>query len=86
MRWILKEIKLTNKMTYQHSNLEPIHYEYDNKGRLTKQSQGTNIISYMYNQKGNIQSIKDAKGQITSYEYDILDRPLLDLQKSYMLD
>jgi YD repeat-containing protein len=41
--------------------------------RLTKQSQGTNSISYMYNQKGNVQSIKDAKGQITSYEYDMLE-------------
>jgi hypothetical protein len=54
----IKETLTYDKVTslpisYQHSNLEPIHYEYDNKGRLTKQSQGTNTFVYMYNQLQN---------------------------------
>jgi RHS repeat-associated protein len=74
---VLTYDKTTSLLTsYRHSNLEPINYEYDNKGRVTKQSQTTNVISYMYDQRGNIQTVKDAKGQITSYEYDSMDRPL----------
>jgi RHS repeat-associated protein len=58
----------------QYANLLPITYEYDTKGRLTKQAQGTNQVSYTYNSKGNAQSITDAKGLKTLYEYDSLDR------------
>ncbi|MDR1460570.1 MAG: RHS repeat protein [Campylobacteraceae bacterium] len=49
-------------------------YSYDNKGRVTRQSQGLNQITYSYDNKGNIQTITDAKGLITRYEYDMLGR------------
>ncbi|MDR0579831.1 MAG: hypothetical protein LBG21_04440, partial [Campylobacteraceae bacterium] len=61
-------------LKYQYANLEPVNYEYDNKGRLTKLSQHQNIITYSYNYRGNTQAITDAKGRTTYYEYDLLDR------------
>jgi RHS repeat-associated protein len=58
----------------QYTNILPTTYDYDAKGRLIKQTFGTNQVSYTYNLKGNIDTITDAKGLKTSYAYDLLDR------------
>ncbi|MDR2904408.1 MAG: hypothetical protein LBU73_00385 [Helicobacteraceae bacterium] len=59
---------------YQLNNLNPINYEYDQKGRLTKQTDGKAQINFTYNNRGNIRTITDANGRTTTFEYDLLDR------------
>jgi YD repeat-containing protein len=68
-----KETGLTK--SYQYATFTPIAYEYDNKGRLTKQKQGDiDLISFAYNTRGSISSITDSNAQTTAFTYDKLDR------------
>ena len=59
----------------QAGSLYPIHYEYDDKGRVTKTAQGNRSSYYSYDDKGNLQRSIDADGDATSYRYDVMHRP-----------
>ncbi|MEJ2489642.1 MAG: RHS repeat-associated core domain-containing protein, partial [Sulfurovaceae bacterium] len=61
-------------LSSQYGNLEPIHYAYDDKGRLLSTTQGDRTTTYAYDDRGNLISITDAKGKVSSYAYDQVDR------------
>jgi len=58
----------------QIEGIEPTLYSYDEKGRITTITQGERTQSYIYNVRGNVESITDASGKTTSFVYDIMDR------------
>ncbi|MEJ2497366.1 MAG: hypothetical protein P8Y43_07840, partial [Sulfurovaceae bacterium] len=61
-------------LSSQYGNLEPIHYAYDDKGKLLSTTQGDRTTTYAYDDRGNLISITDAKGKVSSYAYDQVDR------------
>ena len=67
-----KENRLTTSV--QSGTLLATTYEYDEKGRVTKETTGSRETTYTYDAKGNIATVTNAKGETTSYAYDIMDR------------
>ncbi len=67
-----KDTLLTTSISL--GTLEPTRYEYNTQGKVIKETMGTRIIHYTYDNKGNIQTITNQKGETTSYTYDIMDR------------
>jgi RHS repeat-associated protein len=68
--------------TVANENGHPTQYIDDIDGRLVSERQYYNSSSYYqtnytYDQSGNLVSIKDAKGAITTYKYDDLNRLIL---------
>jgi len=54
--------------------LAPTAYSYDTKGRLTKAMQADRETLYTYDNRGNLASVTDPRGRVTTYSYDIMDR------------
>ncbi len=67
-----KDTLLTTSISL--GTLEPTRYEYNTQGKVIKETMGTRIIHYTYDNKGNIETITNQKGETTSYTYDIMDR------------
>jgi len=61
--------------TVQAGNLYPINYSYDEKGRVTRVSQGSRSSRYSYDAKGNLHTSIDPDGDQTSFNYDVMHRP-----------
>ncbi len=54
--------------------LAPTYYEYDEKGRVTKETTSARVTTYTYDSKGNLSTVTNPKNETTSYTYDIMDR------------
>ncbi|MGH8601538.1 MAG: RHS repeat domain-containing protein, partial [Gammaproteobacteria bacterium] len=69
-------------LTRHTMGLEPVHYQYDNHGRLTEATTGqgaeTRTTSIRYYQdgpnKGYVQTLTDALGRTVEYDYDLAGR------------
>ncbi|UYL08572.1 RHS repeat-associated core domain-containing protein [Bdellovibrio sp. SKB1291214] len=49
----------------------PWTFVYDGYGRLWSKSQGSNVEQYAYNSSGYLQSVTNARNEVTSYTYDL---------------
>lgn len=49
-------------------------YNYDSRGRLVDTTTGTRTTQYSYNTSGNLASVENAAGDLTSFGYDDLGR------------
>jgi RHS repeat-associated protein len=58
----------------QIGNLSPIRNAYDSQGHLVKTSQGSRVLSYHYNSRGNVDSITDAHEGTTTFRHDGIGR------------
>ena len=68
-----KETNLPTKL--QISNLKPIIYKYDDKGRVVKIKQGPRRVKYIYDARGNVEKEINLQNKTTtSYAYDQKDR------------
>ncbi len=71
-------IKFDNQMRLALSinpyGLRVTSYEYNNKGRVTKEQIGNRATSYEYDSKNNLISTTNPKGETTTYSYDDLNR------------
>ncbi|WP_324171212.1 RHS repeat-associated core domain-containing protein [Sulfurimonas sp.] len=67
-----KDTLLTTSISL--GTLEPTTYEYNTQGKVIKETTGARIINYTYDDKGNIETITNPKGETTNYTYDIMDR------------
>ncbi|CAA6801210.1 MAG: odd Oz/ten-m homolog 4 [uncultured Sulfurovum sp.] len=54
--------------------LNPTTYHYDAQGRVIDEYQADRHTHYTYSPRGNVDSITDPRGQVTTYLYDIMDR------------
>ena len=66
--------KMQNPLHIKAYGLHKTMYEYDTKGRVTKETTGKRVTTYSYTARGNLQSITDPLGRSTSYTYDSRDR------------
>ncbi|WP_428737715.1 RHS repeat-associated core domain-containing protein [Sulfurimonas sp.] len=67
-----KENRLTTSI--QSGTLTPTTYEYDTKGRVVSETTGDRVVSYTYDQRGNIATITTPNNETTNYEYDVMDK------------
>jgi RHS repeat-associated protein len=67
-----KESREIKKVTT--GSLTPVEYEYDTKGRITKEYQGDSETTYTYDTRGNVATITNPRGKTTTYTYDTMDR------------
>jgi RHS repeat-associated protein len=58
------------------SNVAPLEYVYDAKGRIEKQKQGEQAWTFAYDAKNRLQSRTNAAGDAVTYTYDDADRVL----------
>ena len=65
-------MNLTSKVI--SGTLTPTTYIYDSKGRRTSSTTGTRTTSYTYGTRGDVATITNSKGEVTSFTYDIMDR------------
>jgi len=75
-----------NKDIYKETGSHtPVHsYNYDGKGRLTKEGFGDDQIQYTYDDRNN--RIKKVQGdEITKYQYDNDNQSISDILKNYHL-
>jgi RHS repeat-associated protein len=56
--------------------LQSKSYEYDARGRVTKEKNaaGSVLVTYTYDGNGNLKTVTDALGRVTTHDYDELDR------------
>lgn len=64
------------------TGLIPTTYAYDTKGRLSSSTIGERTQSITYDNKGNIATVTDAEGKVTSMEYDVMDRVISNTSPS----
>ena len=59
-----------------YGNQDSVEYEYDNKGRVTKETyEDGDTVTYAYDNNGALAKVTDsATGRTTSYYYDFTDR------------
>ncbi len=79
--WTLADYTYTNDRNYyldtlDYGNGDSIQYEYDNIGRVTKQTyEDGATVSYQYNNNGALATVTDSETGIkTTYYYDFTDR------------
>ena len=62
--------------TLAYGNGDSIHYDYDSKGRVVKETyEDGATVQYFYNNDGNLAKVMDsATGITTTYYYDLTDR------------
>ncbi|MDF2961041.1 MAG: hypothetical protein K0S39_2776, partial [Paenibacillus sp.] len=56
------------------TDIAPIMFEYDAKGRLQRTGQGDQYVIYSYDNRNRLQQTEDASGHKKIYEYDDADR------------
>ena len=62
-------------VTLQYTNLKPIFYSYDDKGRVVQSKQGHRVVRYTYNEQGNLSTRYDVQQDTTTaYTYDSKNR------------
>lgn len=67
-----------------YGNGDKVQYEYDDKGRVIKQTydDGDDTVTYAYDNNGNLAKVKDSvTGRTTTYYYDLTDRMMKYVEK-----